>query len=714
MANYNKIMKKVLLLYLPVPSSVPNKNYQEHTGISPYSYPPIASGYLKASLYKEGLLNYYDVDIINRQFAVYVGDALLIDYIVSMKPDIIGLSLFSWNYDRCTYIIKEVKKCIPHVKIIAGGPQVPLFSQYEGLHDFADIAVRGQGHETFPEVLFSLLNKTGLNSVPGISYKTDDNIIFTDFTKRRNSINIPSPYLLGYLDFTEDFYFMFSWGCDYSCLFCCWGAFSDKNMYFEDIDCRIKELMMAREKGVRHIDIVDSYLNVNPAKFKMLEGIIREVNFDNYLKFRGAARADLIDAKTARFFSETNFQNVVIGLETINQNVLKKIGRSFNVNKWLNGVKNLQNLNVSCGIGVISGLPGDSLKGFEKTVNFLVENDLSLRTSCKPLTLFPASYLWDKREEFNLRVQKNAPHLILETPDINFSDIKKSLAIAKSTFNPDFTDMEPYLPYNYPCFSYYMNFLAEYKKYADSVYDFPVNRIIIEDCENLEEFASILSRRISNSVMVWFKGFLGCNIENATKFLNRLSIKNPYNTWHVVIEPNEAFNTDFIGKIENSIFYKPNYLDHLGVYLQDSPEKDYFRLSSKFYSILNINFDYSDKYVGAISEKSILIWRFEGTIDQFYEYFDKIRKTNGCGILLKLNEQNNQLIFQFMKNLRNAELNKKIFFEDSLLQLLWDRNNNNSEGYIFDEHVVLINNGIYSNFISQENLNDALNLYLNE
>ncbi len=75
---------RVLLVQLPVPNNPP-------TNV------PLAAGYLKAYAQAQGLLEQVDVDILPRALADHAGDALLVEEIVARQPDMLGLSLYTWN-----------------------------------------------------------------------------------------------------------------------------------------------------------------------------------------------------------------------------------------------------------------------------------------------------------------------------------------------------------------------------------------------------------------------------------------------------------------------------------------------------------------------------------------------------------------------------------------------------------------------------------------
>ena len=85
---------------------------------------PLAAGYLKAMAYKQGLLKDIDFEILDDVWPHFNSDKMLIDSIHSKAPDILAFSLYPWNLQRSLYIAQEAKKCLPHLRVVVGGPEV--------------------------------------------------------------------------------------------------------------------------------------------------------------------------------------------------------------------------------------------------------------------------------------------------------------------------------------------------------------------------------------------------------------------------------------------------------------------------------------------------------------------------------------------------------------------------------------------------------------
>src|SRR5215216_234325 len=131
---------RVLLIQLPVPNN-------------PATNVPLAAGYLKSYAQARGLLELVDIDILPRALADHAGDALLVNAIVARRPDVLGISLYTWNSERSLAVAARVKAQLPGLMIVVGGPEVQRDNAWVLHHAAVDVAVIGEGEQTFCEVL---------------------------------------------------------------------------------------------------------------------------------------------------------------------------------------------------------------------------------------------------------------------------------------------------------------------------------------------------------------------------------------------------------------------------------------------------------------------------------------------------------------------------------------------------------------------------------
>ncbi|MEW6003060.1 MAG: cobalamin-dependent protein, partial [Nitrospirota bacterium] len=183
----------------------------------------LASGYLKAYALKDRFVHDnasmeiidFDTEILNVQQVVY--------YLLQNKPDIIGFSCYCWNMNKVLDTARIFKTISPETKIILGGPEVgPVGSKYLKENPFVDVVVKGEGEETFAELLKYYLGEGTLREIKGICYRANGDVLENpDRPPIEDLGEIPSPYLEGILVPKDRVTYIETYrGCIFRCHYC--------------------------------------------------------------------------------------------------------------------------------------------------------------------------------------------------------------------------------------------------------------------------------------------------------------------------------------------------------------------------------------------------------------------------------------------------------------------------------------------------------------
>src|SRR5262249_34434158 len=98
------------------------------------------------------------------------------ELVQQFNPDIIGLSVMTFQRRTASRVIDLVRRLKPAVKIVVGGYDPSLAPEaYAGMR--VDYIVRGEGEITFRELLRAVEQKTSVEPVRGLSYRDGDNWI---------------------------------------------------------------------------------------------------------------------------------------------------------------------------------------------------------------------------------------------------------------------------------------------------------------------------------------------------------------------------------------------------------------------------------------------------------------------------------------------------------------------------------------------------------
>ena len=138
--------------------------------------PPITLAYLAAALEQAG------VDVAVHDDMLHGGDEAALDEVLrTRRPDVVGLSVVTALMPGTERIARRVRAVLPEAQIVMGNIHADVFHRQLLLSGLADIVVHGEGEETIVDLVDSFGRADrGLDSVPGISFAEDGEVITTE------------------------------------------------------------------------------------------------------------------------------------------------------------------------------------------------------------------------------------------------------------------------------------------------------------------------------------------------------------------------------------------------------------------------------------------------------------------------------------------------------------------------------------------------------
>ena len=198
---------------------------------------PLACGYLKAILDQDTTTKSMCKTTIYNFGGTATAQLIIRKLLEQGVPDIVGFSVFGWNYHLFANVSETLKQISPRVLIVFGGPHVANHAaRLFRLYPWVDIVVNGEGEHTFRDIVHARLGDDthqAFREVRGISFHQGSRVATTpDRDRIANLDDIPSPILTGSIDFIDhDGRFIYdvaimetNRGCPYKCSFCYWGG----------------------------------------------------------------------------------------------------------------------------------------------------------------------------------------------------------------------------------------------------------------------------------------------------------------------------------------------------------------------------------------------------------------------------------------------------------------------------------------------------------
>ena len=645
---------KVLLIDLPIPYFNVNDEYAS----------PLAIGYLKAYAEKKGLGKKCDIEIMDETWMNLSNDFALIKTITGKKPDILGFSTYSWNIERTLYIAGQVKKSLPDVKVVLGGPEINPDNLNVVAKPQIDILVNGEGESSFVNILNHFLDgKSELERINGIIFRNNNKWTVNQPSELISNLNeIPSPYISGYLNPSKFQYVTIETrrGCTYNCAYCYYGKGFKRTRDFK-LERIEEELKIIKNSGGKYVYIIDSCIN-QARNFTQFCELLKKVNYDKAIEFQVEIKAELITKEDAKLLSKANVKLVEVGLQSTNPVALRNVGRHFEEEKFKEGVRLLKEAGIAIIVGIIIGLPGDTEEGIRRTVKFLLDSQKKNIIHIYPLCVLPGTRLRKDAGKFNLKYFPEPPYFTYKTPTLPQEKMKKLFLFSYSTFSkqmPDkeysFTNVFTYSQGKYP--------YVPVEQFSKNTFDKieivrPISRVIlridasIQKSEKMKELGEFLKDKTANSFSLHLisKNF-DAGLKVILSLIEPVAAVNPYLVWNIILETDVLFNPELPKKIYDSIPVPRQYIDN---YFYFHTKNKTERVAKRIFVVLPFGKKRFEK--GWIKEltKRAFVHRAI-TLDgkfSFKSKFKEIEKMDEYGILIDFApEVNTEFILDTIKDL---------------------------------------------------------------
>jgi len=412
--------------------------------------PPLGLAYLASYAEKKG----HTVKIVESNILNYKLRHIKKE-IKNFNPDIVGISATTQYIYEALSIAKISKKINPDCPTVLGGPH-PTFRSREVLekNPYVDIVVRGEGEETFVELLENI-GKNELRGVKGISFKIDGKVIENENRKLIEDIDgIPFPayHLLSmdkYRTKKMDVCFygepgqrhgavITSRGCPFNCIFCTntllggnkWRARSPENV--------VEEVKLLKDKYNRKIiEFVDSTFTVDKKRAIRICQLIKEEGIDISLAVQ--TRVDFFDEDIAIALKKAGCVQVVFGFESGVQKTLDYLNKGFKLEDSERAVKIAKKAGFDPVGFFIVGVPGETKDMIDETIAFAKKLDLRF-TGFNLFTPYPGTRAYDFAKENNLLLTEDWSkyrlfNLVMKIPGFSVRELKKIRKKADNEFN---------------------------------------------------------------------------------------------------------------------------------------------------------------------------------------------------------------------------------------------------------------------------------------
>lgn len=372
-------------------------------------YPRLALAYLSANLEKENIPH----EIVD--LAIYKNwKNELMNYLD--KFEIFGITATTGEMSKVEKLVDFIKSNTPVSTIILGGVHATLFpvetlTQYKNI----DLCIRGEGEET----LIDFIQASDITKVEGICYRKDDKIIYGDIRLLSDLNNRPFPNydkfdLFKYQDNTiisKTIQIITSRGCPYHCIYCSKGCLGNKFRPRTADDIISEIIYLMKKYNVNKLHIVDDNFSLDTERAKNICRQLIEKHI--YIKWMntGGLRVDKIDEELVSLMKKSGNQGVGIGIESVNNNILKEYKKGIIIEKVIKAIGILKKYKINTGGFFLIGAPSDTKDEIYHQLEFAKRMDLDA-AFWSNIVPYPDTEIWKWIDENNYWVVDNPFELI--------------------------------------------------------------------------------------------------------------------------------------------------------------------------------------------------------------------------------------------------------------------------------------------------------------
>ena len=269
-------------------------------------------------------------EVTLREYTINQNPEEILKGLYQEQPDFLALSCYIWNISMVKEIAVELHKILPDLPIWVGGPEVSYDAgRFLMENTWASGVMRGEGEQTFTELLQMMQGEKSREEIRGISFrKTDGEICHNPDRPTMDLSKVPFPYEDMTVFENRIIYYESSRGCPFSCSYCLSSI--DKRLRFRDLSLVLQELQFFLDKKVPQVKFVDRTFNCSHAHAKAIWKYL--IAHDNGVtNFHFEVAADLLDEEEIALIGtmRPGLIQLEIGVQSTNPQTIEEIHRKM-------------------------------------------------------------------------------------------------------------------------------------------------------------------------------------------------------------------------------------------------------------------------------------------------------------------------------------------------------------------------------------------------
>lgn len=372
----------------------------------------------------------YDVASINAAWSagqpVHVGDSWdRFAQAVAGEWNLVGISsMFYTQMPMALEAARVVRRVLPHVPIVMGGPPATVRPQDYLNEPAVDYVLRGEAERPMVAFADALARGESIENLPSLSFRADGRIQnnpLAEYPVDLDVLPMPAYHLLN-LDeqmtglqhgpkgwFTEPrrvVPIVTTRGCPFQCTFCSIHLHMGRKWRRHSVRYVLDHVRHVVTKlDCRNIYFMDDNMGLDPARFEeMLDGLLALKAEGLGITWRTPTgmRVDRLTREILRKARDAGCEAIVLAVESGSQRVLNEVmHKKLDLQQVIAVSRWCKEVGIKARAGFVIGMPGETLEEMEETIQFawMLLRKYGIRGHPSTATPFYGTELYDVCQE---------------------------------------------------------------------------------------------------------------------------------------------------------------------------------------------------------------------------------------------------------------------------------------------------------------------------
>ena len=362
--------------------------------------PPLGVLYIAASLRIAGI----EVKVID-QTGEQLSDEQIIRRAERYSPDIVGLSLMTWQALKAAKLAAMIRERLPNTHIVLGGVHATLNGE-RMMVKYSDIdsIIKGEGELAMISLVRALEKGGDIAEVPGILYRRNGLVkqgAPREYIADLDSLPFPALDLVRrewYGHFAgfqwQDLAILItSRGCPFSCTFCSCSKFAGRKWRYRSPENVVDELEYMIGRGYRTFFFLDDCFTVNSKRVSQIAELIVKRGLD--INWSCEGRVDEVSIQLTKEMVRSGCKILYLGIESASQRVLDSYKKRITPEMSKRAVNKARQGGMDAILGTfVLGGAGETEEEVRQTLEFAQKLDIDF-PQFNVLRAAPGIEIWD-------------------------------------------------------------------------------------------------------------------------------------------------------------------------------------------------------------------------------------------------------------------------------------------------------------------------------